>query len=99
MSKIVINMAEGSDTSRAFNKGDLLLNDGKGNFHRTSIKELYPQLENQYLELVGKFNEFKNEVKSMANEIKKENEEFFANFTEQNSKLIPILEKIIKENQ
>ena len=98
MSKIVINMAEGSDTSRAFVKGSLLISDGK-NFHRTSIKELYPELESQHLELVKKFNEFKAEIKGLVEQNKKDNEEFFANYTKQNSELLPLLEKIIKEKK
>ena len=98
MSKIVINMAEGSDTSRAFVKGSLLISDGK-NFHRTSIKELYPELESQYLELVKKFNEFKAEIKGLVEQNKKDNEEFFTKYTKQNSELLPLLEKIIKEKQ
>lgn len=98
MSKIVINMAEGSDTSRAFVKGSLLISDGK-NFHRTSIKELYPELESQYLELAKKFNEFKAEIKGLVEQNKKDNEEFFTKYTKQNSELLPLLEKIIKEKQ
>ena len=88
--KIVLDIKSSSKT-QGLNKGDVVMYDGK-EWYITSKEELCASLEKKYNEVISKFEK-------KIYELEKKYSDFLLSYNEQNAKLLPIIEKLLGEDE
>ena len=88
--KIVIDIKSSSKT-QSFNKNDVILYDGK-QWYVTTMESLCDNLEKKYNETISK-------LEKTIYRLEKNYADFLLSYNEQNAKLLPIIEKLLGEDE